>query len=120
MKLKEILKDNEKFKGYTFSDYPRKKNFAKDISKAFKNLYCTNTSVIDVDFKVFWNKKYNYFDEYIVVTYEGGAIAATINNINSIGFTFNAIGKLVNGGYYDEVKDYLNHLNNENFIEVEL
>lgn len=44
-----------------------------------------------------------YIEEYLVVTYRGGAWAARHANINSNSVNFKEIGKMLDGGCYDEV-----------------
>ena len=53
-----------------------------------------------------------YLEEFLVVTYRGGAGAARRANINSNSVNFKEIGKLLDGGYYDEV-DELQRLEKE-------
>ena len=67
-------------------------------------------SAVRCEFRVYLDKskdrpgKY-YLEEYLVVTYHGGAWAARRANINSNSSNFKEIGKLLNGGYYDEVDE---------------
>ena len=44
-----------------------------------------------------------YLEEYLIVTYRGGAWAARHANINSNSVNFQEIGRMLNGGCYDEV-----------------
>ena len=46
-----------------------------------------------------------YLEEYLIVTYRGGAWAARHANINSNSVNFQEIGKMLNGGCYGEVDE---------------
>ena len=46
-----------------------------------------------------------YLEEYLVVTYRGGAWAARCANINSNAANFRAIGEMLDGGCYEEVDE---------------
>lgn len=45
--------------------------------------------------------------EYIVVHFVGGAISVRNATYNSLPANIVELGKLLNGGYYDEVEDYI-------------
>ncbi len=98
-----------------------KTKLVNDISKALKNQRPFSTLTIDkVELKIFLNKKNMWFEEYVVVTYIGGSIATIRNTCNSVGYTFKNIGKLINGGYYDEVDEYKKLCKDESWELVEV
>lgn len=74
-------------------------------------------SAVRCEFRVYLDEskdrpgKY-YLEEYLIVTYRGGAWAARHANINSNSVNFQEIGKMLNGGCYDEV-DAVERLNRE-------
>ena len=89
--------------------YKGKKIFVDNISKAFETRPA-GSSVTKVEYEVY-EKEFNditYFEEYIIVTYTGGAIATRIVNGNSNTANFIAISTLLDGGYYEEVERYRN------------
>lgn len=89
--------------------YKDKKMFVDNISKAFE-VEPAGSTVEKVDYEIY-TKEFNgttYFEEYIVVTYRGGAKAARNATCNSNTANFITIGTLLNGGYYDEVERYMN------------
>ena len=45
--------------------------------------------------------------EYVLVNYKGGAIAARNVNGDSLSAIFEEIAKMLDGGCYDEVRDYV-------------
>ena len=88
--------------------YKRKKTFVDNVSKAFET--CTvGTGVVSVDYEVYKKEisdDITYFVEYIVVNFTGGGKSVRNVNGNSHNANFREIGKLIDGGYYDEIKDY--------------
>lgn len=58
-----------------------------------------------------------YFAEYVVVTYKGGAESVRCVTGNSNLANYQEIGKLLEGGYYDEMLRY-NALTEEGFVKV--
>lgn len=55
--------------------------------------------------------------EYIVVHFVGGAISVRNATNNSLKANIAELGKLLNGGYYDEVEDYIGLKKKDWYIE---
>lgn len=91
--------------------YKGKRDFIKNISKAFE-AKPSKTSVTSVDYEVYRrkvtinNEERDHFVEYIVVHFFGGGLSAKFVSGNSNSANFRAIGELIDGGYYDEVREY--------------
>jgi hypothetical protein len=88
--------------------YQEKKNFVAAVSKAFESL--RHSSVEKITYEIF-TKDINgepYFKEWLVVHFNGGAISVRTCTGNSNSANFREIGKLVDGGYYNEVDSYEN------------
>lgn len=89
--------------------YKGKKVFINYLSKAFE-MRPSGLSVEKVDYEV-WVKEVNpdttYVAEYLIVTFDGGgkSVRNVIGNSNLSNLA--ELSKLVNGGYYDEVKAYM-------------
>lgn len=67
-------------------------------------------SAVGCEFKVYLDESKHrpgeyFLEEYLIVRYSGGAWAARRANINSNSVNFQEIGKMLNGGCYDEVKE---------------
>ena len=88
--------------------YKGKKAFVKNVSKAFE-VTPRVSSVTSVDYEVY-EKKINeattYFAEYIIVNFSGGGKSVRLVNGNSCTANFREIGKLLDGGYYEENRQY--------------
>ena len=100
--------------------YKRKKVFVDSISKA---LEASNISVVKVDYEVYSkqdpNSNLDYYSEFIVVTFFGGAKSVVNASGNSDCANFRAIGELIDGGHYDQVR-YWEELPNNGFIKIDL
>jgi hypothetical protein len=88
--------------------YKNKEAFVQNVSKAFQSVI-TKTGVVAVDYEVYCKEvgpDLTHFAEYIIVTFVGGGKSVRSVNGNSHSANFRAIGQLIDGGYYDEVRDY--------------
>lgn len=102
--------------------YKGKKLFIDHISEAFADpaLY---SNVTKVEYEAY--SKYNpefdttYYTEFVVVTFESGAKSIrTVSGTSNNGI-FVEIGKLINGGYYDELDYYNSVVNCSNKVNLE-
>lgn len=101
--------------------YKGKKLFVETVSKAFEEpaLY---SNVKKVAYEVY--SKYNsefdvtYYAEFIVVTFTSDAKSVRNVSGTSNNGIFVEIGKLINGGYYDEVPYYEQVKTNSELMEV--
>lgn len=101
--------------------YKGKRDFVKNISKAFEAKPSVST-VTSVDYEVYKkeiNADNTYFIEYIIVNFFGGSKAVKIANGNSCTANLRVIGFLVDGDYYEEVRDY-ETLIDDGFTPVDL
>lgn len=88
--------------------YKEKKAFIENISKAFETSP-RGSSVESIDYEVYRrdiDEEVTYFAEYLIVTFFGGGKSVRIANGNSNTANFRVLGTLIDGGYYDEVRDY--------------
>ena len=98
-----------------FKMYQNKKAFIDSISKAFQ-LRPKTHSIESIQYELFTKQitnefnefvtNHTYYQEYLVVTFDGGGISVRSINGNSDTANFREIGKLIDGGYYDEVELY--------------
>ena len=87
--------------------YRGKKAFITYLNKAFE-ARPDGSSVTKVEYEVY-TKEFNgepVFQEYLIVIFDGGAKSVRNINGNSNMTNLVELGKLVNGGYYDEVPGY--------------
>lgn len=85
-----------------------KRDFITNISKAFE-ANPRGSTVASVDYEVYKRDAENgniYYREYLIVTFNGGAISTKNVSGNSNTANLRALGTMVDGGYYEEVLDY--------------
>ena len=88
---------------YSATELNKKRLFVEALSQAFNE--SVGHSIEKLDYDIFYVDDIRY--EYLIVTYDGGAIAARNCYGDSLSAIFGEIARLFNGGYYDEVSDYL-------------
>lgn len=91
-----------------------KVNFIKDLSKVITTY---KSGIEKLEYQVFKHKN-GYHQEYLVVTYDGGAIGVRNCNGNSITAIFEEVSKLLDGGYYSEVRDLREFENDPTWIKL--
>jgi hypothetical protein len=86
--------------------YRNKKCFIDGLSRVFKE--CLNDSTIDkITYEVYYKPNDpKVFFEWLVVHFVGGGISPRHATGNSNSCNFRQLGKLLDGGYYDEVRTY--------------
>lgn len=100
--------------------YKRKKQFVDDISNVL-GMRAHRLGIMMVEYEVYRKTDDNrdYFVEFVVITYDGGGQAVRCVNGNSNYANYVEIGKLLDGGYYDEIPRY-RALTEEGFNKVRL
>lgn len=100
--------------------YKRKKAFVDDISTVL-GTHSHRMGIMYVDYEVYRKTDDNrdYFVEFVVVVYDGGGQAVRCVNGNSNYANYVEIGKLLDGGYYDEIPRY-RALTEEGFTKINL
>lgn len=88
--------------------YRGKKLFIDHISKVFEDEYL-KSNVAKVEYEVYRrvvDSETTYYTEFAVVTFVGGGKSVRVISGNSNNTNFQEIGKLINGGYYEELEFY--------------
>ena len=100
--------------------YKRKKQFVDDFSNVL-GTRAHRLGIMYVDYEVYRKTDDNrdYFVEFVVVVYDGGGEAVRCVTGNSNYANYVEIGKLLDGGYYDEVPCY-RALTEEGFTKIRL
>lgn len=83
-----------------------KQLFVDKLSYAISN---NCGQVINIRYEAYESEDSDEPQEFIVITFKGGAISVRNVHMNSHSAILREIGRLVDGGYYDEV-DYYNKL----------
>lgn len=91
--------------------YKGKKAFIQNISKAFEATPRVS-AVTSIEYEVYHRKvtingeERDHFVEYVIVNFFGGGKSAKFVSGNSCTANFRALGSMLDGGYYDENRDY--------------
>lgn len=93
---------------------PNKVRFVNDLNKVIPTY---KTGIEKIEYRVFKSNS-GYYQEYLVVTYEGGAIGVRNCNGNSFTSIFEELTKMLDGGYYDEVQDLRDFETYPNWTEM--
>lgn len=80
-----------------------KRNFVDRLSYAICG-YCGQ--VVDIRYEAYESKDDSEPQEFIILTFIGGAISVRNVHLNSHSAILRDIGRLIDGGYYDEVEYY--------------
>lgn len=78
-----------------------KKEFVEKVSQAIVG---NVPSIEKVEYEKYHRADRNVTQEYVVIHFEGGAINVRNVSAMSCGVIFHEIGKMLFGGYYDEVE----------------
>lgn len=104
-------------KSETLLSLVNKKLFLDRVSEAIVGQ--PHVPVTNVELQV-WSDdpKKEFYDEFIIVTYSGGAIAVRIATGNSNTANFQELANMIRGGYYDEVKGYREMVADERYKRI--
>lgn len=94
-------------------EYIEKKMYIDELGKVLVRYH---KNIVNVKLDIFIDYKGN-IQEFLVVTYRGGAMAVRDCAINSNYANYLELGNLIMGGYYDEV-DYYHSLKAEENTEI--
>ena len=93
-----------------------KKGFVEKVSQAIVG---NVPSIEKVEYEKYHRADKDWTQEYIVVYYTGGAIGVRTVNATSCSAIFQELGKLLCGGYYEEVEDRERFVNSPEWTRVE-
>ena len=101
--------------------YHGKKLFIDHISKVFEDEYLMS-NVAKVEYEVYSKLSPDghnvWYTEFVVVTFVGGMQSVRNISGNSNNATFREVGKLIDGGYYDEFEYYKKVKETSELLEV--
>ena len=69
-----------------------------------------------LEYKVFKHIAHDWYDEYLVITFVGGARLARICSGDSHLAILQEIGRRIEGGYYEEVQDLERYESDPNWV----
>ena len=75
-------------------------------------------AVEKLTYEVYETKTGSSYEEFIKVVYKGGAIAVRTVFATSEPYIFKEIAKLIEGGYYDEVRWYTELTQSKDYVKI--
>ena len=103
---------------------PNKVKFVNDLNKVIPTY---KTGIKKIEYRVFrcdfCKDEFGgqvYHQEYLVVTYDGGALGVRSCNGDSFTAIFEELAKMLDSGCYDEVQDLHDYENDEMWKEASL
>lgn len=93
-----------------------KKEFVEKVSQAIVG---NVPSIVKVEYEKYYRMDKGWTQEYIVIYFKGGAISVRNVNVTSCGAIFQEIGRLLFGGYYQEVEDRQHLIDSPDWTRVE-
>jgi hypothetical protein len=88
--------------------YKEKKRFIERLSEAFR-AGTKGSSVEEITYEVYtkqFNDRLSETREYVIVHFFGGGKSPKFVSGNSNVANFRVLGTMIDGGYYDEVREY--------------
>ncbi len=97
---------------------PNKVKFVNDLSKVIPTY---KTGIKSIQYRVFRHKQYkDWYQEFLVVNYDGGARTVRNCNGNSFSAIFEELAKFLDSGYYEEELNLMDFINSQDWVEVKL
>lgn len=96
------------------NNYAGKKYLVEALSEVYKQ--CQNFQIDNIQLKKYL--KGNREEEFIVLTWENGAISTANNNMNSLSATARNIARMLDGGVYENIDFYKKIMNSSEWEEL--
>lgn len=95
------------------NDYRGKKELVKALSEVYKNV---NSDIENIELKKYISI-YGCEEEFVLLTWNNGAISTANNNMNSLSATARNVARMIDGGVYENVNYYKEIMKSENWEE---
>lgn len=95
--------------------YKDKYDFVRKLNDAVSG---NIPNVKKVEYRAFASDKWQILQEFVVITFEGGAISVLPVGATSNSGILRTVGEHVDGGYYELVELYTNLLENPDWREI--
>lgn len=96
------------------NNYKGKKELVKELSKVYKNMASSDIDTIEL--KKYRNEKGAEY-EFVLLTWNNGAISTANNNMNSLSATARNVAKMLDGGIYENIEFYKEIMNSDEWEE---
>lgn len=96
------------------NDYRGKKKLVEALSEVYKNI---NSDIASIELKKYISI-YGCEEEFILLTWNNGAISTANNDMNSLSATARNVARMLTGGVYENVNYYKEIMQSEEWEEV--
>lgn len=91
-------------------EWSRKKALVKELAEVY-NQSRWGFDIADIELKVYKKKEDNsdsryHIEEFVMLTWDNGAISTANNNANSLSATARNIARMLDGGVYENLEYY--------------
>lgn len=99
----------------------KKKRFVLGLADVYCNWSCFDIKSIEL--KVYKKKEANsdgryHIEEFVMLTWDNGAISTANNNANSLSATARNIARMLDGGVYENLEYYEEIMESPDWIEI--
>lgn len=98
------------------NNFEGKKAMTADLAKVYKNIKYLD--IADIELKKYVSKKTGYDAEFVLLTWDNGAISTANNDMNSLTATAKNIARMLDGGVYENCKLYVEIMSSDEWEEV--
>lgn len=96
---------------------PNKVRFVNELNTVIPKY---KTGVKSIEYKVFKHTEGGWYQEFLVVNYDGGARTVRNSNGNSFTAIFEELSQYLDSGYYDEESNLVRYEKDPNWVELTL
>lgn len=97
----------------SLNNYAGKKKLVKELGELYRYYFA---DLKDIELKKY--RKGRYEEEFIVLTWENGAISTANNNMNSLSATARNVARMIDGGVYENLDLYKEIMESDEWEEL--
>ena len=92
-----------------------KKSLVYELNELYTSWF---NNIKKIELKGYRKKGTDNFEEFILLTWDGGGYSTASNNANSLTATAKNVARMLDGGVYENWEFYTNIMESEDWIEV--
>ena len=97
------------------NNFEGKKQLVAELSEVLKK--CSTSSIANIELKRYQHKTNGWYQEFVLLTWNNGAISTANNNANSLPATARNVTRMMDGGVYENLDLYKKIMNSDEWIE---
>ena len=99
---------------YYSNNFYGKKRMVRDLAEVYRRIDWSD--IADIELKKYRKGKHD--EEFVVLTWENGAISTANNNMNSLSATARNVARMIDGGVYENLDYYKEIMSSPDWMEV--